>query len=217
MAVSLIDGFINPNTFKVAGPFGSQPGLAPRTTTGKSINPSSYSLTKTNSTKSASNAKENRTTTSPFTFPKPLNYSRVAKPLSADVLQAFGLRRAAVDEAYKTALAQEESGIGRFRASFEAAKQRLDDEYDTASSRIGRQLAGRGLARSPMTRGRQERELGQIVNNQLGEMQLNLSTEIEGLKQASENARIQRLNLMAQIEQEEALARSQSSDYIEVN
>lgn len=155
--------------------------------------------------------------TSPFSLPQAPEYSRVAKPLSADVLQAFGLRRSAVDEAYKTALAQEESGIGRFRASFEAAKQRLDNEASTASSRIARQLAGRGLARSPMVRGRQERELGQVVDDQLGEMKLNLSTEIEGLQQASENARLQRLNLMAQIEQEEALARSQSVDYVRVN
>ena len=155
--------------------------------------------------------------TSVFNLPKTPEYSRVAKPLTADVLQAFGLRRSAVDEAYKTALAQEESGIGRFRASFEAARQRLDRDASTASSRIAQQLAGRGLARSPMIRGRQERELGQAIDDQLGEMKLNLSTEIEGLQQASENARLQRLNLMAQIEQEEALARSQSVDYIEVN
>jgi hypothetical protein len=150
-------------------------------------------------------------------FPEPAEYSRVAKPLSADMLQAFGQRRLTVDQAYQNALAQEESGIGRFRASFEAAKQRLDNEYNSASNRMARQLAGRGLARSPMVRGRAEREMGQIVGDQLGEMKLSLASEIEALQQASEQARIQREMVMAQIEQDEALARSQSADYIRVN
>ena len=144
-----------------------------------------------------------------------LPYSRVAKPLSADLIGAFGQRRLVADQSYQNALAQEESGIGRFRTSFEAAKQRLDNEYSRASSRLGRQLAGRGLARSPMLRGRGEREMGQIVDEQLGEMKLNLSSEIEALQQASEMARIERMNILAQIEQDEALARSNSFDYIQ--
>jgi hypothetical protein len=150
-------------------------------------------------------------------FPEAPEYSRVAKPLSADMLQAFGQRRLTVDQAYQNALAQEESGIGRFRASFEAAKQRLDNEYNRASDRMARQLAGRGLARSPMIRGRAEREMGQVVGDQLGEMKLSLASEIEALQQASEQARVQREAVMAQIEQDEALARSQSVDYIRVN
>lgn len=147
-------------------------------------------------------------------LPEQPTYSRVAKPLSADILQAFGQRRLAADQAYQNALAQEESGIGRFRASFNAAKERLDNEYEKASERLARSLAGRGLARSPMLRGRGERELGQNRADQLGEMQFDLTTEIEGLKQASEQARIQRELILAQIEQDEALARSQSFDYI---
>lgn len=155
--------------------------------------------------------------TTVFNFPEPPEYSRVAKPLSAELLQAFGQRRLAADQAYQNALAQESAGIGRFNASFAAAKERLDNEYNRASKRVARELAGKGLARSPMVRGRQERELGQVVSEQLGEMKLNLATEIEALQQASENARIERLNIMAQIEQEEALARSQSYDYVRIN
>jgi hypothetical protein len=66
-----------------------------------------------------------------------------------------------------------------------------------------------------MLRGRGEREMGQIVDEQLGEMKLNLSSEIEALQQASEMARIERMNILAQIEQDEALARSNSFDYIQ--
>lgn len=150
-------------------------------------------------------------------FPKPVEYSRVAKPLSADILQAFGQRRLAADQAYQNALAQEESGIGRFRASFEAAKESLDNEYKNASDRLARTLAGRGLARSPMLRGRGERDLGETRADQLGEMQFNLASEIEALKQASEQARIQREMVLAQIEQDESLTRSQSVDYVRVN
>jgi hypothetical protein len=150
-------------------------------------------------------------------FPEPVEYSRVAKPLSADILQAFGQRRLAADQAYQNALAQEESGIGRFNASFAAAKEKLDNEYENASDRMARMLAGRGLARSPMVRGRGERDLGETRADQLGEMQFNLSSEIEALKQASEQARIQREMILAQIEQDEALARSQSVDYVRVN
>lgn len=141
-------------------------------------------------------------------------YSRVAKPLSADLVSAFGQRRLAADKAYQNALAQEESGIGRFKASFEASKQRLTEEGDRASQRLARQLAGRGLARSPMVRGRGEREMGQVMDSQLGEMKFNLATEIEGLKQASEMARIERENVHAQLAMEEAMARSNSFEYI---
>lgn len=142
------------------------------------------------------------------------SYSNKAKPLSAETILALGQKRLTADQAYQFAKERETSGISRFRASFEAGKAMLNREMKSASDKLARQLAGRGLARSPMVAGRGQVEIGKKFDDQIGQMQLTLNNEIEALKIATEEARLERERILADIELEEALLRSAPEDYV---
>jgi hypothetical protein len=144
----------------------------------------------------------------------PPKYSLKAKPLSAEAVMAFGNRRQAADMMFQRALERQSTGTQQYELSFEFSKGRLGREYKSASSELARSLAGRGLARSPMLRGRGEIELGRSYDDNLGQMKLTLASEIDALKQATEDARIEREQILAQIELEEALARSAAQQYV---
>lgn len=141
-------------------------------------------------------------------------YSTVAKPLTADAIKALGSKRLVADEGLQRAKEREGSGISRFQASFEAGKSLLNREMKSASDRLARQLAGRGLARSPMIAGRGQVEIGKKFDDQLGQMQITLTNEIEALKQATLDAQLERRKILADIELEESLLRSVPEDYV---
>lgn len=141
-------------------------------------------------------------------------YSNKAKPLSAETILALGQKRLNADQMYQFAKERETSGTSRFRASFEAGKAMLNREMKSASDKLARQLAGRGLARSPMIAGRGQVEIGKKFDDQIGQMQLTLGNEIEALKIATEEARLERERILADIELEEALLRSAPEDYV---
>jgi hypothetical protein len=155
-----------------------------------------------------------RTSTTPLGSSSSSPYSIVARPLSAEAVMAFGNRRLAADMAFQRAKEKESSGTQQYQLSFEFSKGRLGREYKSASSELARSLAGRGLARSPMLRGKGEIEIGRVADDNLGQIKLTIASEIDPLKQATEDARIEREQILAQIELDEALARSAARQYV---
>lgn len=145
---------------------------------------------------------------------KPKKYSTVARPLSADTVMALGNKRLAADQGLQFAKQNQKDGTGRFRASFEAAKSMMNREMKTASRKLSNQLAGRGLARSPMLAGRGQIEIGRKFDDTIGQMQLTMTNDIEALKQATEQARLERQNILADIELQESLLRSDPEAYV---
>lgn len=141
-------------------------------------------------------------------------YSTQPKPLSAESLKALGEKRLIADEGLQRAKERETSGTLRFQASFEAGKALLTREMKSASDRLSRMLAGRGLARSPMVAGRGQVEIGKKFDDQLGQMKVTLANEIEALKQATLDAQLERRRILADIELEESLLRSVPEDYV---
>lgn len=141
-------------------------------------------------------------------------YSTQPRPLTAETIQALGQKRLTADQAFQFAKEREESGTRRFQASFEAGKSMLNREMKSASDRLSRQLAGRGLARSPMVAGRGQVEIGKKFDEQIGQMKLTLANEIEALQQATEQARLERQMMLADIELQEALLRSVPEEYV---
>jgi hypothetical protein len=141
-------------------------------------------------------------------------YSTQPKPLSAEAIKAIGEKRLLADEGFQRAKERETSGSLRFQASFEAGKALLNREMKSASDRLSRQLAGRGLARAPMIAGRGQVEIGKKFDDQIGQMKVTLANEIEALKQATLDAQLERRKILADIELEEALLRSVPTDYV---
>jgi len=141
-------------------------------------------------------------------------YSNKPKPLSAEAIQALGQKRLVADQGYQRAQERETSGTMRFQASFEAGKALLNREMKSAGDRLSRMLAGKGLARSPMVAGRGQVEIGKKFDDQLGQMKLSLTNEIEALKQATLDARLEREQILAQIQLDEALLRSVPEEYV---
>jgi hypothetical protein len=164
-------------------------------------------------TQAAQNAYLQAKNTNPIaSAPNP--YSTQPKPLSAEAIKAIGQKRLLADEAFQRAKERETSGSLRFQASFEAGKALLNREMESASDRLARQLAGRGLARAPMFAGRGQVEIGKKFDDQIGQMKVTLANEIEALKQATLDAQIERRRILADIELEEALLRSVPTDYV---
>lgn len=158
------------------------------------------------------------TTTSPLAQPKDDSsnqYSGQPKPLSAEAIRALGMKRLAADQAYQQAMAGESSGVQRFQASFNAAKEKLSRAARNTTEETARRFAGRGLARNPMQMGRAAREIESSLQENIGEAKFTLTTEIEALKLATEQARIERDKILADIELEEALLRSSPDLYFQ--
>lgn len=140
-------------------------------------------------------------------------YGNQPKPLSADALRALGQRRLAADQAYQSALAGESSGIARFKASFNAAKDKMTRAARDQSEDLARKLAGKGLARNPMQMGRGVRKIESNLQDALGEAKFTMSTEIEALQLATQQAKNERDQILADIELEEAMLRSNPDLY----
>lgn len=153
-------------------------------------------------------------TTDPAGGKKPKPYPTEPRPLSAAELGALADRRLAVDNAYQEALAARERGEGAARVSSLAQRQMIDDNFRDTSNDFLNILSGRGLARSPMFAGKGMKRLQKGREQEYGEVESGLASELSALEEMVNRARIERDMEMARISQDEAMMRSNPFDYL---
>lgn len=185
---ALIDGFINPNTFKPEGIY--------------SFLPENKANAKNYLPNVITDGDEETITTDPSNPPQPDPYPTVLPSLSAAQLGQLSERRRLVDERLKQAEAESE----RRRTLVEASATRARQDAERTSRRsiqdFMREAGGKGLARSPMVAGRQVRRGGEDLRLTYGEIDTKLSTEIAALQDLVSRAENQRNIELAAIEQE---------------
>lgn len=151
---------------------------------------------------------ETTTTTDPGNVPQPDPYPTVLPSLSAEQLGALSERRRVVDQRLKVAEEESrkrrellEASANRSRAGAERESKRNMDDFM-------REVAGRGLARSPMIAGRGVRRAGEDLRLTYGEIDTKLSTEIAALQDLVSQAELDRSEEIASISQDEANMRA---------
>lgn len=140
----------------------------------------------------------------PGTFkagPDPNPYPSVLPSLSATQLGELAQRRQIADQRLKEAQADKERGTTLLEASATRARQSAERDSRRSIEDFMRQAAGRGVARSPMVAGRQQRRSGEDLRLEVGEIDTRLSTEIATLQDMvskAENARSQEIAFIEQ-------------------
>ena len=152
--------------------------------------------------------------TDPAGGKKPKPYPTEPRPLSAAEMGALADRRLAVDNAYQEALAARERGENAARVSSLAQRQMIDQNFKDTSSDFLNILSGRGLARSPMFAGKGLKRLQRGREQEYGEVESGLSSELSALEEMVNRARTERDMEMARISQDEASMRSNPLDYL---
>jgi hypothetical protein len=157
---------------------------------------------------------EDLTSTDKSSNRKPPPYPTTPRPLNAQELQALSDRRLAVDNAYKEAMAAQERGEGAAKAAALAQRQMVNTDFRRSSRDFMSEMAGRGLARSPMLAGRGMRRMQQDRERTYGQIDNETTTQISALQEMVNRARIERDMEMSRISQDEALMRSNPWDYL---
>ena len=152
--------------------------------------------------------------TAPSKPAKPPQYPTTPRPLNAEELGALAARRSAVDTGYKEAIASQERGEGSARLAAAASRQMLDTSFKRTVNDFMSTMAGRGLARSPMFAGKGQKQLQQDREQQMGEIQSGLTSQLDALSEMVNRARIERDMELARISQDEAQMRSNPFDYL---
>lgn len=154
------------------------------------------------------NGSEDRESTTPSETPQPDPYPTVLPSLSAAQLGALSERRRVADQRLK--VAEEESRKRRELLEASANRSRAGAERESKRSMddFMREVAGRGLARSPMIAGRGVRRAGEDLRLTYGEIDTKLSTEIAALQDLVSQAELARSEEIASISQDEANMRS---------
>lgn len=129
-------------------------------------------------------------------------------PLSPEMLAAIEKRRRASLRALQEAETIAEDR--RMRAELEDVGRRLGIQEDIARQRREgfMELAGRGVARSPMYANPFRRELARVQQEQMAESQQTLASTLDQLQVALNAARQRREQELAQIAFDEVMARS---------
>jgi hypothetical protein len=181
---SLIDGTLNPANIP-----------APVKSTGTTTKTTGAAVTDTGTGGS--------TATRPIT-----PYPTTLPPLSPEMLAAIEARRRAANRGLLETEAQVESR--RTQAELENIGRLLGiGEQAGRTRRSGMQeLAGRGVARSPMYANPFRREVARVQQEQIGLSQQQLAGTLDQLQAALQSARQRRESELAQIAFDEAMARS---------
>lgn len=141
----------------------------------------------------------------PGTFkagPDPDPYPSVLPSLSATQLGELAQRRQIADQRLKEAEADKKRGTTLLESSATRARQGAERDSRRSIEDFMRQAAGRGLARSPMVAGRQQRRSGEDLRLEVGEIDTRLSTEIATLQDMVSKAEDARSQEIAFIEQD---------------
>lgn len=151
---------------------------------------------------------ESSFTTDPSNSPEPDPYPSVLPSLSAEQLGSLAERRRIADKRLK--LAEEESRKRRELLEASANRNRATAERDSKRSMddFMREVAGRGLARSPMIAGRETRRAGEDLRLAYGEIDTKLATEISALQDLVSQAELARSEEIASISQDEVNMRA---------
>jgi hypothetical protein len=135
-------------------------------------------------------------------------YSKVAPALSSQQLGALGERRRVAENEYQRTLAS----VARNEAIYQSDSQRnRQNELELSGRYIRdstRELAGKGVARSPMFAGRMIRAANQDLQMKWGEIDSRLGVELSSLKSMVDDAMSRRATEIASIRQEEANMRA---------
>lgn len=147
----------------------------------------------------------------PETFkagPDPDPYPTVLPSLSAAQLGELSQRRSVADQRLKQAEADRGRGTTLLEASAIRARQSAERDSRRSIEDFMRQSAGRGLARSPMVAGRQQRREGEDLRLAHGEIDTRLSTEIATLQDMVSKATDARNQEIAFIKQDKVNMRT---------
>lgn len=135
-------------------------------------------------------------------------YPSVLPPLSPEAQRAFAERRRAATRALEESRAQ----VERQRAQAEAAAVQGRREIGRQQAEQSRQgmaeLAGRGVARSPMFVNPFQRGVARAAQQRVGELEMGLSQTLENLNTVLRRAEQDRARELAQIETDIMAARS---------
>ena len=135
-------------------------------------------------------------------------YPSVLPPLSPEAQRAFAERRRAATAAEEQARAQ----IDRQRQQAEAAavqgRRQIGEEQQRQSLAGMEELAGRGVARSPMFVNPFQRGVARQAQQRVGELESGLAQTLENLGAALQRAQSERARELADIEMDIMAARS---------
>lgn len=136
------------------------------------------------------------------------NYPTTLPPLSPEMLKAIEERRRLANR--ELAEAEVMSEDRRAAAELENVGRLLGIDEEVARQRRSgmQELAGRGVARSPMYANPFRRELARVQQAQIGESQQQLASTLDQLNVALNAARQRREQQLSQIAFDEAMARS---------
>lgn len=147
----------------------------------------------------------------PGTFkagPDPDPYPTVLPSLSATQLGELSQRRSIADQRLKQAEADKERGTSLLEASAIRARESATRDSRRSIEDFMRQAGGRGLARSPMVAGREQRRGGEDLRLAVGEIDTRLSTEIATLQDMVSRATNERNQEIAFIKQDKVNMRT---------
>jgi hypothetical protein len=136
------------------------------------------------------------------------DYSRVAPALNSAQLGALGERRRIAQQEYDQTLANVARNEALYQSDAERKRQN-DQELSTRYIQDSvRDLAGKGVARSPMFAGRMIRAADQDLQMKWGETDSRLGIEMAALKSLVDNALSKKQTELALIEQDKASMRA---------
>lgn len=144
-------------------------------------------------------------------------YSSVLPPLSPEAQRAFAERRRQATAAYERA----EQDVARQRQQAEAAAvqgRRQIGQEQAQQSRAGMaELAGRGVARSPMFVNPFQRQVARQAQQRVGELEMGLGQTLENLRLALQDAEAARERELNRIEFDILAARSNVPQLLGMN
>ncbi len=136
------------------------------------------------------------------------DYSQVAPALSSAQLGALGERRRVAQQEYEQTLANVARNDAIYKSDAERKRQNDQDLSTRYIQDSVRELAGKGVARSPMFAGRMIRAADQDLQMKWGETDSRLGIEMAALKSLVDNALSKKQTELASIEQDKASMRS---------
>jgi len=141
-------------------------------------------------------------------------YPTTPTALPGYMLASFNQQRRGVDMDWQNAIAR--LGRGRGRAEIGAGLQRDEARsgFNRASEDLMRDLGGKGTARFGFTAGRGLRRYAEDLSRRQGQIDFDLTTNINALMDAVEEARMARDRALGDIQSQEGIARSAAERYI---